>query len=139
MTSQRFAFDFDPRFRRLLAVIGVRPDTAWVMLDDTHLRARFGRFRVRTPVTNLADVIITRDYRWYTAIGPRGSLADRGATFGTTTTAGVCVCFHEPVTALAGRLVRHPGLTMTVEDPEALAAAIRARIEAATTEDGAGT
>ncbi len=133
MTSHRFAFDFDPRFRRLLAMIGVRPDTAWVTIDDAELTARFGRFGVRTPVSNLADVIITRDYRWYTAIGPRGSFADRGATFGTTTSAGVCVCFHEPVTALAGRLVRHPGLTVTVEDPEALAAAIRRRIDAAAT------
>lgn len=139
MTSQRFAFAFDPRFRRLLGVIGVRPDTAWVTIDDTWFTARFGRFRVRTPITNLADVMITRDYRWYTAIGPRGSFADRGATFGTTTAAGVCVCFHEPVTALAGRLVRHPGLTVTVEDPETLAAAIRARLDAATTDDGAET
>lgn len=130
MTPQRFTFAFEPRFRRLLAVLGVRPDTAWVRLDDEWLTVRFGPFRVRTPVTNLADVMITRDYRWYRAIGPRGSLADRGATFGTSTAAGVCVCFHEPVTALAGRLVRHPGLTLTVEDPEGLAAAIKERIEA---------
>ena len=129
MTEQRFAFAFDPRFRRLLAVLGVRPSTSWVAIDDDRFEARFGHWRVRTPASNLADVTITRDYRALKAIGPRGSLADRGATFGSSTLAGVCVCFHEPVTALAGRLQRHPALTVTVEDPEGLAAAVRARID----------
>lgn len=137
MTAQRFSFAFDPRFRRPLALLGVRPATCEVTIDDDHFDARFGRWRVRTPVSNLADVMVTRDYRAIKAIGPRGSLADRGATFGSSTRAGVCVCFHEPVTALAGPLMRHPGLTVTVEDPEGLAAAVRARIDAPDTGDAA--
>jgi len=129
MTAQRFTFAFDPRFRRLLGALGVRPSNSWVEVDDDHLEARFGRWRVRTPRSNLADVRITRDYLAIKAIGPRGSLADRGATFGTTTRGGVCICFHEPVTALAGRLMRHPGLTVTVDDLEGLADAIRTRLD----------
>ena len=130
MTEQRFAFAFDPRFRRVLAVLGVRPSTSWVVIDDDHFEARFGRWRVRTPVTNLSDVTITRNYQAIKAIGPRGSFADRGVTFGSSTRGGVCVCFHDPVTALAGRLVRHPGLTVTVDDLEGLADAVRSRIDA---------
>lgn len=71
---------------------------------------------------------ISREYRWFRAIGPRGSSADRGATFGTNAEAGACVRFHAPVPALFGERVPHPALTVTVEDPEALAAAIRGRL-----------
>lgn len=129
MATERFVFDFDPRFRRLLALLGIRPSNSEVVLTDSTFSARFGRFRARTPVANLKDVRITRDYRWFKAIGPRGSAADRGVTFGTNTRAGVCVCFHEPITALLGNLQRHPGLTVTVADAEGLAAAIQRRID----------
>jgi hypothetical protein len=125
---QRFPFRFDPRFVPLLAGMGVVRRTSGVVVDDEYLTARFGLLEVRTPVGNLKDVRITRDYRWSRAIGARLSFTDRGVTFGTNTDAGVCVCFHEPVTALLGDLVRHPGLTMTVEDPEGLAAVLRGRI-----------
>lgn len=129
MSSQTFPFRFDPRFRAPLAVLGVRPDTCRVVVDDDGFDARFGRWRLRTPWSNVKDVQITRDYRWFRAVGPRASLADHGATFGTNTVAGVCVCFHEPVGALVSRTVfRHPGLTVTVEDVEGLAAAVRERL-----------
>jgi len=130
MATERFVFDFDPRFRRLLAVLGIRPSNSEVVLTDSTFTARFGRFRAHTPVANLKDVRITRDYRWFKAIGPRGSAADRGATFGTNSRAGVCVCFHEPISALSGNRQRHPGLTVTVADPEGLASAIERRIDA---------
>jgi hypothetical protein len=129
MSEERFPFAFDPRFQRLLALFGVRPSNSEVVLTDTTFTARFGRLRARTPVGNLKDVRITHDYRWYKAIGPRASVADRGATFGSNTRAGVCVCFHEPVPALLGKWQRHPALTVTVADPGGLAAAIRRRID----------
>jgi hypothetical protein len=128
MTVERFGFAFAPPFVPLLALAGVRRGRAEVVLDDTHLRARFGPFRLETPLTNLRSVQVTRDYRWWRAIGPRGSLVDRGATFGTNAAAGTCICFHEPVPALLGQRMLHPGLTVTVSDPEALAAAIRRRV-----------
>lgn len=138
MGEERFPFDFDPRFRRLLAVLGIRPSNSEVVLTDTTFAARFGRFRARTTVDNLKDVRITRDYRWIKAIGPRGSAADRGATFGTNVRAGVCVCFHEPIAALFGDLFRHPGLTVTVADPEGLATAVEQRIDGSRQDDPAG-
>lgn len=128
MTEERFPFAFDRPFVPLLALLGVRPSRAEVVLDDTHLTARFGPFRLRTPLTNLRSVEVTGSYRWWRAIGPRGSFADRGATFGTTTRAGTCICFHEPVPALFGDRMRHPALTVTVTEPETLAAAIRRRV-----------
>jgi hypothetical protein len=124
---QAFDFAFDPRFRGGLAVFGIRPDTCRVEVDQAELRVRFGAWRLSTAATNIARAEQSGPYRWYTAIGPRLSLADRGATFGTTPAGGVCIIFHEPVAALfPARVLRHPGLTVTVADPAGLVAALSA-------------
>ncbi len=123
-----FAFAFDARFRVALSLIGVTPRTARVTLTDSRLVARFGPWICETPLGNVRDTCATGPYRWYTAIGPRGSMVDRGLTFGTTTAGGVCVLFHEPVTGLdpLGRM-RHPGLTVTVADVERFHTTLRRR------------
>lgn len=126
MAAQHFAFAHDRRFALLLRPFGVTPERAWVRLDDTSLRVRFGRFHVSTPLTNVKDVQVTGPYQAYKALGPRMSAVDRGATYGTSAHGGVCVCFHEPVRALAPFV--NPGLTLTVADVEGLAAAIRRRL-----------
>lgn len=46
MASQHAAFDVKPRIRRLMAVIGMRPDPASVAIDGAQLTARFA---VRSP------------------------------------------------------------------------------------------
>jgi hypothetical protein len=126
--SVQFGFAFDPRFRVPLALAGVTPGHAHVTVTPTRLLARFGPWSVDTPLDNVAGVCLTGPYRWFKAIGPRGSLADRGATFGSTTAGGVCIRFHDPVPGLEPLgLVRHPGLTVTVDDPERLAALLRRR------------
>ena len=127
MHEERFPFAFQRGWRLPLRLIGVREDTAEVVLTDRELIARFGRFTARTSLANITQVRVTGPYRWWKAIGPRGSFADRGATFGTTARAGVCVCVAAPITALAGRRMLHPGLTLTVADPDALAASLRRR------------
>jgi hypothetical protein len=132
MPDERFVFEFDPRFRRILRPLGVTEETAEVVLTDQMFVARFGRLGTRTPLENVADASIISGFRWYKVIGARLSLADRGVTFGTTTRAGVCVRFHRPVAALLGDKVRHPGLTVTVADPEGLVAALQHRIEGRT-------
>lgn len=126
MPTETFAFRFDPKFRLPLLGLGITPGNSTVRIDHETFDARFGPFRLRTPLANLKDVQITRDYLWIKAIGPRVSRSDRGATFGTNTEGGVCVCFHKPVRALFG--VKHPGLTVTVEDIDGLAASVRERI-----------
>lgn len=119
----RFDFAFDPKFRAPLALIGVHPGSAWVVVDGDEVDVHFGVLRVRTRRTNVAHVHRTGPYRWWRAIGPRLSLADHGATLGTSTAGGVCIAFHSPVSVLPG--VRSPGLTLTVADPAALERAFR--------------
>ncbi len=126
--QKTWEFSFAPKYQPLLALGGFRPDNSWVRTDDEGFHAKFGHLTVDTPWSNVKDVRITRDYTAVKAIGPRGSFKDRGATFGTNTRAGVCVCFHDGVTALAGPLLRHPGLTVTVADVEGLEAEVRSRL-----------
>lgn len=131
MPTEQYPFAFERRFVPMLLLLGIREENALVSISDDEFVATFGPWRLATPTSNLKDVRITRDYHWLKAIGPRGSFVDRGATFGTNTRAGVCVCFHDPVGALFGpRILRHPGLTVTVADVDGLAAAVRRRIGA---------
>jgi hypothetical protein len=125
---EQFEFEFDARFRPLLAMIGVTPGTAHVTLTRDRFTARFGPWTCETSISNVREVCRTGPYQWYKAIGPRGSFVDRGATFGTTTNGGVCVRFDEPVPGLVpvGAL-RHPGLTLTLAEPERFACSLRRR------------
>lgn len=122
----RHPFAIDPRYRSLLLPFGVWESAdAHVDLDDDRLQVRFGYWSLSTPVRNLAGAQVTGPFSAPKVIGPHLSFADRGATFGTSTDRGVCIRFHRPVPGLdpLGAL-RHPGVTVTVRDPEALAAAV---------------
>ena len=125
---EQFEFAFEPRFRALLAMIGVTPSTAHVTLTPERLVARFGPWTCETAITNVREVCRTGPYRWFKAIGPRGSFVDRGLTFGTTTDCGVCVLLREPVPGLVpvGPL-RHPGMTVTLADPDRFVSSLRRR------------
>ncbi len=121
---QTFDFAFDPQWRGLVKVVtGATPANSHVTLGDDRLVVDFGRYGIDTPFDNIKDVQVSRDYAWYKAIGLRGSFADKGATYGSSTAGGVCVCFHEALPA--GLPVRSPGLTVTVADLDGLAAAVR--------------
>lgn len=123
-----FPFRFDLAFRPMLLTLGVHPgNTSVTLTDDERFVARFGRWQVDTPLANIDCVEITGPYRWYKAIGLRGSFVDRGITFGTTTAGGVCVTFIESIPNLLPGVKNHTGLTVTVVDPEALVKALEAR------------
>ena len=129
MQTERFAFEFDPRYRTVLSLLGTTPARAWVEIAAGGFEARFGLWCLRTTVANISSMKETGPYTALRAIGPRISLADRGLSFGSTIRGGVCMLFHR---AVPGRetlgLVKHPGLTVTVADPGGLMAAInRAR------------
>ncbi|MGQ5261598.1 hypothetical protein ACTWLT_12635 [Micromonospora sp. ZYX-F-536] len=118
----RFPFRFEPVFRPALALLGVRPATAWVAVTDRELLIRYGPWRLRTDRANVTGVEVSGPYRWWRAIGPHVSLADRGVSFGSSTAAGVCLRFRVPVRAIApAGWLRHPAATVTVADPPALA------------------
>jgi hypothetical protein len=122
--TERFPFATEAPWSRLLPPALREPPRAVVECNDIGLSARYGPFTVTTPWRNVAGASVTGPFRWFRVIGPRLSLGDRGVTFGTATQAGVCVRFHRPVAALFGRRQVHPGLTVTVADPEGLLAAI---------------
>lgn len=127
--SASFAFEFDPKARSVLWAFGASGRTSGVVVDD-RLRARFGWVSLETPLSNVAGWELSGDYRWWTAIGVRTSLSDSGLTFGSNTRRGLCIRFHEPVAARPRfGWVKHPGLTVTVADPEGLAAALSAALD----------
>lgn len=128
MSTERFPFARQRPWSALLPAVFHDPERSVVEVDDVSLSVRYGPFLTTTPWSNVADVTVTGPYRWFRAIGPRLSLGDRGATYGTATDRGVCISFHRPVTGLFGAHRIHPGLTVTVEDPDGLAAAIRTRL-----------
>lgn len=122
MSVHRFAFD--PAYRLPGLLFGVTPATARVEVDAGELRVRFGPWRLRTTLDNVAECQVSDGYSWLKTAGPAHlSFADRGVTFATCHGPGLCVAFHEPVPAIdwVGR-IRHPAATMTVEDPERLRA-----------------
>ena len=121
-STHRFAFSRAFRFAAL--PFGIRPSTCRVELLGSHLTATFGPWSLSTPISNIADAQPSGPYGWPKVIGPPHlSIQDLGITFATNPTAGVCMSFHEPVPGIEpfGRL-RHPGLTVTVEEPERLIA-----------------
>ncbi|WP_344255239.1 hypothetical protein [Terrabacter carboxydivorans] len=125
--TREFEFAFEGRYRLPALAFGVTPATAKVLVTDTELLVRFGPWRLRTSLANISGTEVSGDYAWYRTAGPAHlSLTDRGVTFATNSHRGLCVSFVEPVRAIepTGAL-RHPGATMTVADPEALAEALR--------------
>ena len=128
MPLRTFTFRFTTAYRVLALPFGVTPATAAVEVDDETFHARFGPWRVRTPLTNVASAQVTGPYSLPKTVGPAHlSVKDRGLTFATNPDRGVCVLFREPVRGLdpTGRL-RHPGLTVTVADVEELLAVLTA-------------
>jgi hypothetical protein len=106
--------------------VGVRPATSRIVVDAQSLDVRFGPWRVRTPLANIAGAEQSGPLSPVRALGVRLSLADRGLTFGSDSLGGVCIRFREPVRGIDPLgLIRHPGLTVTVETPELLAARLQ--------------
>jgi hypothetical protein len=122
--AQRFAFDFDPRYRRILRWLTVTPATSWVEVGRD-LEVRYGRWHVRTPVANIRSVCVTGPYVPKRAIGPHLSLKDGGLSFGTNARRGICALFDRSIPgADPVGVLKHPGLTLTLADIEGFAAAV---------------
>jgi hypothetical protein len=117
-------FRFDPALRVASLLVGVTPRSAFVDVGEDELVVRYGSWVLHTPLANIAGASVTGPYSMLKVGGPpRLSLADQGITFGTSTQAGACIAFVEPVPAIAPvPWVSHPAATVTVEDPEALVA-----------------
>lgn len=129
----RHAFEFAPAYRVAALPFGITPRTAWVQVGPAGLEVRYGLWRLRTPLTNVAGTTLTGDFGFVKTAGPPHlSFSDRGVSFTTNARAALCVQFHEPVKGIdpTGRIT-HPGATLSVRDPEALRADL-ARLGATT-------
>lgn len=120
MSVRRFPIRVGRRSRPLLLMFGVRGDKAYVDLDG-ELDARFGFFRVHTPVSNIAAWRIEGPWLWITAIGVRTSIRHHDVTFGGTNRGGVRIDFKERVRF---GFFGIPALYVTVEDLERLTLAL---------------
>jgi hypothetical protein len=127
--TERFTFRFAPAYRRPALLFGISPATAWVDVGADTLRARFGPWRVTTPLANISAIAVTGPYAFLKTAGPaRLAITDRGLTFATNGDRGVLISFHSPVRGLDPLgVLRHPELTVTVADIDGLVERLRAR------------
>jgi hypothetical protein len=128
VTSTRYPFAFARAYRLAAAAFGVTPGRAVVVVDDDAglLIARYGPWQLQTELANVVGTELTGPYSAVRTIGPAHlSFADRGLTMASNPHRGLCIRFAEPVAGIepTGR-IRHPGLTVTVADCAALAAAL---------------
>jgi len=105
----------------LLIGFGVLPRNAYAELTDTQLAIRFGWFRATTPIRNIARWEISGPYKFYRAIGVRGTVGKPELTFGSSTHGGIGLTLHRPIalSPMGGRLRR---LYLTLDELELFAA-----------------
>jgi hypothetical protein len=99
-------------------------------VGDRTLAARFGPWRVSTPLANISNVAVTGPYAFWKTAGPaRLAITDRGLTFATNGDRGVLISFRTPVRGLDPLgVLHHPELTLTVADVDELAELLDARV-----------
>lgn len=123
MARHELAFDFDPAYARVGALFGVTAERAAVIVDEHRLEVRYGPWRLRTTVGNVRSAQLSGPFAFLKTAGPPHlSLRDRGVSFATNGRQGLCLQVHHPVPAIDPLgVIRHPGLTVTVQEPHALA------------------
>lgn len=120
-TADRFPIRIGRRSRRFIRLFfTATPETAYAELADD-LVIRFGRFRLETPVSNLASWRIEGPWRWITAIGVRRSVRHADVSFAGSPHGGVRIDFRDPVRW--GPLTV-PAVYVGADDLEAFAAAL---------------
>ncbi len=126
MSEQRFAFEWDPRYRIPALAFGLTPRNTWVDVSPSDLVVHYGLWTLRSALSNISGVEPSGGYTFLKTAGPPHlSLSDRGVSFTTNSRAGLCVKFREPVPGIdPTKHIRHPGATLTVADIAGLASAL---------------
>jgi hypothetical protein len=119
----RFPIRIGRRSRPVVRLFGATPETAWAELDGD-LEIRFGRFRIRTPVSNLARWRIEGPFVWIKAIGVRMSLRGGDVSFAGSAHGGVRIDLVERVRWGA---LRVPAVWIGADDLDGLAAELLRR------------
>ena len=106
--AEFFAYAVDKRLAPFWFPFGLRPSKDGVTItDDGKFRATFGFVRFETPLSNIDEAHITRNYRWYTAAGVRGSMVDDGLTLGTNRRAeSACTSVSRSLRFFGARVIR---------------------------------
>jgi hypothetical protein len=91
---------------------------------NDEIDVRFGRFRLRTPIANIASWRIEGPFRWITAIGIRRSVRHADVSFAGSPHGGVRMDFKEPV---AWGFLRAPAIYVGVDDLDGFAAELARR------------
>lgn len=136
--AQRFEFDFDPQYRVPALAFGVTPRTSYVELRADEIFVRYGPWSMRTPRSNVRSAELSGDFAWIKTAGPpRLSLSDKGVSFTTNGRAAVCLSFREPVSVYdpTGKVLTHPGATLSVREPEEFLRALGQQESPATGDD----
>lgn len=127
MASLRFPIRIGRRSRWIVRLWSARPETSYVDLDNgpaAVLDVRFGRFRFRTPVENLASWRIEGPFHWITAIGVRRSVRHGDISYAGSAHGGVRIDFKQRVPV---GFLRVPAIYVGVDDLEGLAAELTRR------------
>lgn len=123
--AETFRFEISAAYAPILALLGVSRDRAVVEVGPDRLRARFGFFRLETPIGNVVDAAVREGpFSPLKAIGVRYSFEDGSVTFGSSTGSMVEITFEHRVTVRPPGLTRHPALWVSVADPRGLRRAL---------------
>lgn len=118
MARLRFPIRIGQRSRGFIRLWTARPETAYVEVNG-EVDVHFGRFRLRTPIANIASWRIEGPFRWITAIGVRMSVRHGDVSFAGSPHGGVRIDFKERV---PWGFTRLPAIYVGVDDLEGLAA-----------------
>jgi hypothetical protein len=119
----RFPIRIGRRSRGFVRLWTARPETSYVDVND-ELDVRFGRFRLATPIANIASWRIEGPFRWITAVGVRRSVRHADVSFAGSPHGGVRIDFKERV---PWGFLRVPAIYVGVDDLEGLAAELARR------------
>ena len=97
MPPVEFRIRLDRRFRIPLLAFGVLRRNAWLRLDDESLLARFGFFSLRIALADIDRWECQGPWRWWMAVGVRGTLGRPEITFGGSRHGGVALFLHRPI------------------------------------------
>ena len=121
-----FPIRLDWRFRIPLLLWGVTRRSAWLRLSDDALVVRFGFFSLRSPLANVERWEMSGPYRWWRAIGVRGSLGKAEITFGGSAHGGIALFLRRPIPRWWW--IRNLSVVyVTLDDVEGLAAELSRR------------
>ena len=124
MAAMTFPIRVGARSWGVLRLFGVKRDRPPVVRIGDDLDVEFGRFRFRTPVTNIVTWRIEGPWQWITAIGVRRSVRHGDVSFAGSPRGGVRVDFRDRV---RWGMFRVPAVYLGAEDLEGLAAELERR------------